>query len=1108
MTLSELTRKCRNWHIMAMERTFPSVHNRERTPEGVRSLRDVATPGKSILVMLFLICLSSVPATAAPAFVQVGNVLVMSNANVRLEYNLAAGTTDFYWQNAKKISGFYSGVTLSSGYLRGINFSNRTWSVVSSNQVVVSANAGGLPGMHQYFTLDQSNSFLTRVEMTGVGLSANWMGPLVMDTAGGVDLGSYNDPRALFVPFDNDHSVRYNAESLNGSDTGHEVGAFYDNTTRNGLVVGSVTHDAWKTGVFWSGSNNKLDQLNVFGGVTSRWTWDVMPHGAITGNTISSPTIFVGFGADWRTLLEAFADENAAFTPRRSWSDGVPFGWNSWGYYQSKLTYASAIGVSDSIHTNLQPYGFTNGGTVYINLDSYWNNLWTDYGGSQLQSFVDHCHANGQKAGIYFTPFAFWGNANDATNYWVPVGFPPDYTQYRFSDILITDGNGNFIGNDGGLAIDPTHPGTQGYIDYYVYWFTTWGFDYVKLDFLSHGALEGSHYDPSVTTGIQALNQGMRYLLNALGGSMFVSESISPIFPYQFGHSRRIACDAQNSRISDTEYTMNSVSYGWWLNRLYAFNDPDIMDFATGANSNENQSRVINGAITGLFLNGDSLTNATSINAARTMLTNAAINEVARAGQTFRLVEGNTGSSASDQFLRQDGTNWRVAVFNYSASATNKTVDLVRAGLPPGTYTATDLWSGTTSVVSGTSSVALSAKQAKLFTLAAMIAPPTITTQPVSFTNAIPMYSGVPITLSVVVGGSQPLSYQWYQIVGGVTNLVVGATNSSFTHLAQSGDTNTPLLFLVVVRNNYGSATSSVAVISLNRVVTGTPEAVSVQFTLTNYSGYASGLFLAPNESAGVYAVSNWNVFAITPAGGNTGTQPGVTLANLTDRTGIMSPTAVRIVNVSDGWHQTVQTITGADTANARMMNTFWKTHNNSSPATNLLYTTFTNLPNGTYTAYVYLLQNNSGATGCVSSVNGSTNYFQEFTAFNSLSNFVTALDATGAVNPSANYLRLTGLSTGGTNTITITTAWLGGTDGIGVCGVQLVPPIVLTVGPRTNGQFGFQFRAPDSQKYVVEMSTNLSAWLPVSTNSPTNGLCVFVSTNATDLRQFYRVRQ
>lgn len=131
----------------------------------------------------------------------------MSNGNVLLEYNLNAGTTDFYWQNSKKLSAFYSGVSLSTGYVKGLSFSNRSWSVVGSNEVAVTAQTAGLPDMIQYFTLDQNDSFLTRVEMSGSSISANWMGPVVVDTNGGVDIGSYNDDRALFVPFDNDHFV-------------------------------------------------------------------------------------------------------------------------------------------------------------------------------------------------------------------------------------------------------------------------------------------------------------------------------------------------------------------------------------------------------------------------------------------------------------------------------------------------------------------------------------------------------------------------------------------------------------------------------------------------------------------------------------------------------------------------------------------------------------------------------------------------------------------------------------------------------------------------------------------------------------------------------------
>ncbi len=647
------------------------------------------------------------PVGAAPSFQHIGNTLIMSNANVRLEYNLTAGTADFYWKNSKKISAFYSGIGFDTGYIKGINYSTWSYAVVGNNQVVITANGGGLPTMKQYFTLDQTDSFLVRVEAVGSNLKANWMGPVVVDSAGGVDLGVANDNRALVVPFDNDGFVRYNAMPINNSGMSYEVGAFYDNTTRNGLVVGSVTHDVWKTGIFFAGANNKLNLMNVFGGATA--PADVDPHGYVHGNVISSPTMFVGFGEDWRITMENYAAENTNFAPRLIWTNGVPFGWNSWGVIQQHVNYTNVIAVSDYFYVHLMNNHFANHGTVYINLDAFWDNLST----AQLQSFVTHCHAHGEKAGIYFGPFVWFGSAADATNVFVEG----TTNTCRYSDALLRDQNGNFESIDGGLAMDPTHPGTKERIDYYVNLFTNWGFDYVKLDFLSHGALEGIHHDTNVTTGIEAYNQGMQYVLNRINGRMFISESIAPLFPYQYAHSRRVACDAQASRIGNTEYTMNSVSYGWWLDDLYQFNDPDIMVFGNGADTSEAQSRLISGAVTGLVLDGDDLTTVSGQEGAQTFLTNTAIDDVARVGRTFTPVEGNTGSGAAGTFVRHDGQAWCLAVFNYTGSAVNWNVDLARAGLPSARYAVVNLWDGTTTSATGSLAVNLNAKQAKLFRL-------------------------------------------------------------------------------------------------------------------------------------------------------------------------------------------------------------------------------------------------------------------------------------------------------------------------------------------------------------------------------------------------------
>jgi alpha-galactosidase len=742
-----------------------------------------------------LICglAASVAATPLLPPVQVGNLLKMTNGNVWLEYDLSSGRTDFFWQNHRKIAGFYAGFGLYSNnvltyYVTGPTYTSRAWTA-NSNSVEVTSTHSGLPTMKQIFILADANSFLTRLEVGGAALLSRWMGPLVMDQVGGVDVGSYNDNRALTVPFDNDSfTFSYNAMPINNASTSYEVGAFYDNTTRAGLVVGSVTHDTWKTGVYFQGANNRLDVLNVFGGVTSSDTRDTLEHGLVKGNTLVSPTVYVGFTSDWRAGLEAFADANAAIAPRLQWNGGVPFGWNSWYAYTSGINLSNASAASWFFKTNLQPNNFHNEGVAYINLDSYWDN----FSAAQLLQFTSLCHSNGQRAGIYHSPFVYWGTVAQGSN-----TFMPGSGTYRWSHAYLRAPNGDILSHNGAIAIDPTHPGFKQMTAYLMNYFKTRGFDYLKMDFLSHGAIEGVHYDTNVTTGIQAFNQGMQYLVTQNNGRMFLSASIAPLFPYRYAHSRRIFCDAASS-INDTHDTMQAVNYGWWLHgRLYQFNDPDMMKFA-GATANENQSRLINCAIGGtVFLNSDDLASAAGQALAQNCLTRAGINEVARAGVSFRPVEGNTGADASDVFVRQDGNTWYVAVFNYGTFGTIKNLNLARLGITGAPFTAMDLWSGGVSTVNGpTWSVSLGARQAKLFRLGNG---PTSASGPTNRTLVV----GSSTTLTTVAAGTPPFTYSWRK--NGA--IIPGQNTSSFTinpvSLSDAG------VYSVQVNGGFGNVTNS-----------------------------------------------------------------------------------------------------------------------------------------------------------------------------------------------------------------------------------------------------------------------------------------------------------
>ncbi|MFD2146626.1 hypothetical protein [Mucilaginibacter antarcticus] len=165
--------------------------------------------------------------------------------------------------------------------------------------------------------------------------------------------------QTLFVPFDNDTFIRYKSNELSDqANISAEVGVIYDRQSRKGLVLGSLTHDSWKSGVKSAGKDNIITQLEVWGGLNEvAVTRDSMPHGSLEGDHIKSPKVFIGYFKDWRTGLENYAKAAKSLTPSyiKSWAKATPVGWNSWGVLGSKLNYGNATGVVDFSTSRYQP---------------------------------------------------------------------------------------------------------------------------------------------------------------------------------------------------------------------------------------------------------------------------------------------------------------------------------------------------------------------------------------------------------------------------------------------------------------------------------------------------------------------------------------------------------------------------------------------------------------------------------------------------------------------------------------------------------------------------------------------------------------------------------
>ncbi|MCK9222942.1 MAG: carbohydrate-binding protein [Limnochordia bacterium] len=656
---------------------------------------------------------------------------LVSNGVVTISYH-KDGTASYLWNDQPVVTGAFSRARLENQpngqYITSKDYTQRHFSFGSVNneifgdgmKVSVISERTGLPTMVQsYYIYEDLPCFFTQVDLVSTDvfpLATNHLSPMMVQNRGGVDIGEYGDNRVLVVPFDNDKWSRYQACSINTPFNNElyvssEVTAIYDNESRVGLVVGSVTHDTWKTGIYWAGSNQRLDQFEVYGGFTSPTsTHDTLAHGIIKGEKVASPLVFIGFYEDYRSGLEEYGWANGAMSPpldfRPDVPDQVPFGWNSWGALKDDVTLKTIMQTSTFFKEHLSL--FSNEGNVYINLDSYWDNL----SDTELVELVAFIKQNGQRPGIYWAPFVYWGtNMNqfvEGTNY-----------RARYKDIVLKDHEGNMLPTlDGAYALDPTHPVTKQRIDHFIGRFKDLGFQYIKLDFLSHGALEGVHFDPLVQTGIQAYNQGMSYVVQQLAGTMFISASISPLFPSQYAHSRRISCDVDGT-LALTEYQLNNLTYGWWQHgTIYPYTDPDYMTLEKGGSLIVAQTRVNSALISGtVFLNSDDVRSQVAQEYMRLLLTNRRINELAARGRVFRPVEGNTGSEAADTFVCHSDDVAYLAAFNLRGTTPcQKSIDLARIGLSDeDTYHVTDLWTGERGEALGVLETTLAQGQSKLF---------------------------------------------------------------------------------------------------------------------------------------------------------------------------------------------------------------------------------------------------------------------------------------------------------------------------------------------------------------------------------------------------------
>ncbi len=119
-------------------------------------------------------------------------------------------------------------------------------------------------------------------------------------------------------------------------------------------------------------------------------------------------------------------------------------------------------------------------------------------------------------------------------------------------------------------------------------------------------------------------------------------------------------------KMKDTEYTLNALSYGWWQDKVYQFNDPDHIVLRDATDGENRASVLLRVSLLEFSLLEMISAKAVLIGEEKAMkyLTNAEINAIAN-GESFHPGARN-GEKSENQFVRMDKDGKAYyAVFNY-----------------------------------------------------------------------------------------------------------------------------------------------------------------------------------------------------------------------------------------------------------------------------------------------------------------------------------------------------------------------------------------------------------------------------------------------------------
>jgi hypothetical protein len=245
--------------------------------------------------------------------------------------------------------------------------------------------------------------------------------------------------------------------------------------------------------------------------------------------TVESERWRVLVGADLKGMQKEYGSSLQSYIqPAKT---PVPSGWNSWydlwdDVKESDIYDAKAEKNADLIAAVLDERIPEENKPLWVVVDDGWQKAWGDWepngkfrGG--IDGLADAVAGKGMRTGIWMAPLLVQPSSVTARSHpeWLVGG--AIYKHPAHGDMRV---------------LDVTHPEAAAHLTSFIRRVRSWGVDFLKIDFLFAGAMEGKRHAPM--TGMEAYHVAMQTIRKAAGDDgilLAVGAPPVPTFPYVDG---------------------------------------------------------------------------------------------------------------------------------------------------------------------------------------------------------------------------------------------------------------------------------------------------------------------------------------------------------------------------------------------------------------------------------------------------------------------------------------------------------------------------------------------------------------------------------------------